>query len=248
MRKLTAIICCVFGLCACDKHDPILPGVRTAIFDTASIKVENKTITDLPDAAVAFDNSACIYTQDSANVVWDGSRRIFTGFPTSNTVSAQTRPVCDGKYVYAGLTTGELVKLNPKTRQIIWIADIYRASNLTGGASMVDIIAPIVPHKNFVYAGGLGDAFCKLNATSGDKKWCLDISVGVPFIIAGNYAFVVATDDNLYAIDTTDGAVFWRSSVDNQVVPEYQNGHIRVGDTVYNVADGKKIDKKYWTN
>ena len=30
-------------LIACDKHDPILPGVRTAIFDTSNIDVKNKT-------------------------------------------------------------------------------------------------------------------------------------------------------------------------------------------------------------
>ena len=247
MQKLIAVICCAFMLCACDKHDPILPGTRTAIFEGTQIQVADKTITDIPETAFTYDNSACTYTQDSANVVWDGSRRVFSGFPTNNTVSAKTRPVCDGKYLYAGLTTGELVKLNPKTRQIIWIADIYRASNLTGGASVVDIVVPIVPNGKYVYAGGLGDAFCKLASATGDKQWCLDIGVSVPFIIAGDYAFVVATDDNLYAIRTTDGTVFWRVAVTGQVAPEYKSSQIRVGNIVYNVADGKIIDKKYWT-
>ena len=248
MQKLIAFICCAVVLCACDKHDPVLPGVRTAIFDGAQIKIADKTITDIPESAFVFDNSACTYTQDSSNVVWDGTRRVFSGFLTSNTVAAKVRPVCDGKYLYAGLTTGELVKLNPKNRQIVWIADIYRASNLTGGASVVDIIAPIVPNGKFVYVGGLGDAFCKLSSATGDKQWCLDIGVAVPFVIAGNYAFVVATDDNLYAVHTTDGTVFWRVSVSEQVAPEYKKDQIRVGDMVYNVADGKIIDKKYWTN
>ena len=46
----------------------------------------------------------------------------------------------------------------------MWIADVYSASNMTGGASIVDIVAPIVPYNRAVYAGGLGDAFCKINA------------------------------------------------------------------------------------
>ena len=241
MRLISFLLCCLFVLCSCDKHDPILPGVRTPIFDTDSIIIHNRTIEKTPESVHVHDNSDCSYTQDKNNVIWDGERKIFSGFPTNNTVSATVRPVCAGKYVYAGLSTGELVKINPKTRQIIWIADIYRPSNMTGGASMVDIIAPIIPYGNAVYAGGLGDAFCRINATSGAKKWCVNIGVSVPFIIADNFAFVVATDNNLYAISLVDGVAYWRTPVREQLAPTYAMGRVHVGAEVFDVSDGKKI-------
>lgn len=241
MRWILAIFMCVFALGGCDKHDPILPGARTPIFDTDTVRVQNKAIENIPESAHIVDNSDCPYTRDSNNVIWDGPRKVFSGFPTSNTVSATVQPVCGGKYVYAGLTTGELVKVNPKNRQIMWIADIYRASNMTGGASMVDIIAPVVLYGDSVYAGGLGDAFCRINATSGDKRWCLNIGVAHPFVIAGDYAFVVGTDNNLYAVSLSDGAVFWRASVTRPVAPAYTSGRITVGREAFAVADGKKI-------
>lgn len=239
MRKAFAILCCLVGLVACDKHDPILPGVRTAIFDSPRLDVQNQNITDIPTQAVVVDNSLCPYTQDSSNVIWDGERKIFSGFPTNNTVKNDMRPVCFGKYLYAGLTTGEVIKINPKNRQIIWIADIYRASNLTGGASMVDIVVPPFPHGDSVYAGGLGDAFCRLNANSGAKVWCLALSVSTPFIIAGNYAFVIADDDNLYAIRLSDGVVYWRASISKRVAPTYKDGVITVGRDRVDVSTGK---------
>lgn len=241
MRNAIAFLCCLIVLAACDKHDPILSGHRIAIFDGANITVANKTITDIPTESVVINNSACPYSQDSSNVIWDGDRRVFSGFSTNNTVAANRRPICSGKYIYAGLTTGEVVKLNPTTRQISWIADVYRTSNLTGGASMVDIIAPIVPDGKFVYAGGLGDAFCKLSAATGVKSWCLDIGVAEPFVIAGNYAFVVATDNNLYAISTSDGTIYWRSSVDVSAAPTYSDGTISVSDQKFSVSDGTEI-------
>lgn len=241
MRRIFVIFCCVTVLSACDKHDPILPGVRTPVFDTDEISVQNKTITDIPETAYVVDNSDCSYTQDSNNVVWDGARKIFSGFPTNNTVSATPRPVCSGKYIYAGLTTGELVKLNPKNREIIWIADIYRTSNMTGGASVVDIVAPIVPYGDSVYAGGLGDAFCRVNATSGDKKWCVNIATANPFVIAGNYAFVVSTDNNLYSILLSDGSIFWRAPLEHAGTPEYTTGRVTIGQETFNVESGKKI-------
>lgn len=241
MRKIFTLVFIMFAMVACDKRDPILPGTRTAIFSASNLEIKNGTITDVPVSAVVLDNSACKYTQDSSNTVWDGARKIFSGFPTNNSVAGRARPVCSGKYVYAGLTTGEVVKINPSNRQIVWIADVYRASNLTGGASMVDIVVPILPVGNAVFAGGMGDAFCKINATSGAKQWCVDIGVGVPFVVAGDYAFVVSTDNYLYAISTSDGSIVWRTSVKKQAAPTYDSGVVSVGRQSINVADGKII-------
>lgn len=242
MRNFVIAAICALILAACDKHDPILPGVRTPIFGGASVEVQNRVITDVPETVVVTDNVDCKYTQDSENIIWDGSRKIFSGFATPNSVSCNQQPVCSGSYLYAGLTTGELIKIKPSNRQIVWIADIYRASNLTGGASMVDIVAPIVPYGKYVYAGGLGDAFCKVSASTGIKSWCLDISVAVPFIIAGNYAFVVSADNNLYAVSIVSGSIFWRASVDKQVAPDYADGIVVVGKQRFDVRDGSLLD------
>ena len=242
MHKILMIVCGLLILSGCDRHDPILPGTRTPIFETGTVSVLNKTITDVPSQPVVINNSECRYTQDASNVIWDGDRRIFSGFPTKNTVSNTPRPICSGKYIYAGLTTGEVIKLNPTTRQLVWIADIYRPSAMTGGSTMVDIVAPIVPHGKYVYAGGLGDAFCRVSAATGAKTWCLDIGVGVPFVIAGNYAFVVSVDQNLYAVELSTGTVYWRASVEKPVAPTYESGIISVGYEQFSVSTGLKIE------
>ncbi len=242
MRKIIAGLILCGMLCACETHDPILPGVRTAIFNTNKINVLGKTIDDLPMDARVVDNAACKYSQDSSNTVWDGDRKIFSGFPTSNSVKSNQRPVCSGKYVYAGLTTGEVIKINPGNRKIVWIADVFRASNMTGGAPMVDIVAPIVPIDNYIYVVGLGDAFCKLSASTGDKKWCLEIGSALPFVTAGNYAFVVSTNNALYAINLGNGDVMWECKDIEQHAPEYKNKTIIVGDQIIDAQSGKIIE------
>lgn len=242
MRKFAVLLGLLTFLGACSKHDPILPGTRTAIFDSEQISILNTEIANLPENLDAVAAAPCPYTQDSSNVIWDGDRKIFSGFPTSNSVKSNQSPVCSGGYVYAGLTTGELVKVNPKTRKISWIADIYRGSNMTGGASVLDIIAPIEIRGNAVYAGGLGDAFCRLNAASGAKKWCVPIGVATPFILTDTAAFVAATDGYLYAIRTGDGAVYWRTAVKSKSAPKYENKTITVGKQKINAANGKIIE------
>ncbi len=229
-------------LAACDKHDPILAGTRTAIFDTAQTKVLGENVPDLPQKIVKPDVADCPYTQDKSNTIWDGDKKIFSGFATNNSVSGTQTPVCSGGAVYAGLTTGEVVKLNPRTRKILWIADVYRATNMTGGASVVDIVAPIEIRGASVYAGGLGDAFCRINATSGVARWCADIGTAHPFILTDVAAFVVATDNNLYAIRLSDGVAYWRTELDKQDTPTYNNKIITVGHEKFNAENGEKIE------
>lgn len=231
MRKnaIISVLICLAALSACSKHDPILPGVRKSIFETASVKTTDAKIASLPDGAFEMTETECPYRQDSSNVIWDGERKIFSGFPTSNSVKNDAKPVCNGNYLYAGLTTGELIKINPTTRKIIWIADIYKASNMTGGASVVDIVSPIQIRGANIYAGGLGDAFCKINATTGTKKWCVELGTAEPFILAGDVIFVVGTDNNLYALRDNDGAAYWITEISKQTAPKYGNGIITVG-------------------
>ena len=241
MRKFVAITTCLFLLGACSEHDPILPGVRTPVFDVPDVTVMNTEIDNLPDT---LDMTAddCPYTRDKNNVIWDGDRKVFSGFPTNNSVASDAAPVCAGGYVYAGLTTGEVVKVAPKSRKIMWIADVFRRSNMTGGAAIVDIVAPLVMHDGALYVGGLGDAFCRINPISGDKKWCVNIGVAVPFIVMDDVAFVVATDNNLYAVRTSDGGVYWRTAVDAQVAPAYDNKIITVGKQQISAENGQIIN------
>ena len=196
------MLCCLMFMCGCAEHDPILPGERTPIFNSSNIKILNTNVKNLPETVTELSIENCPYTQDSSNVIRNGDRKIFSGFPTNNAVASKQTPVCKDGYVYAGLTTGEVVKIAPKSRKIMWIVDVFRASNMTGGASIVDIVAPLIIKDGAVFAGGLGDAFCRINSTSGEKKWCIEIGTAVPFIIIDQTAFVVGTDNYLYPVRT----------------------------------------------
>ena len=239
MKKTLAFFVVVLTLCACSKHDPILPGVRHDIFDSTETKVENKDVPDLSENAKdIYGDSNCDYSQDSLNNIWDGDKKIFTGFAMASVVKSNQSPICVGQFIYAGLSTGNVVKINTKTKKLVWMADVYRENNLTGGADVIDIIAHVGVDKNYVFAGGLGDAFCKLNANNGNRIWCVNISVPVDFIIVDNFAFVVGTDNNLYAVNTDNGAVYWKSQIKKQSTPKYDGKNITVGKERFDYKNG----------
>ena len=239
MKKLFAVLLCVFAVSSCSEHDPILPGVRTDIFDNNDVDVLNMEIPVLSDGQKnIYGDNVCDYRQDENNTIWYGDKKIYTGFPMDAFVRGNQSPICVGQYIYAGLSTGEVVKINPKTKRVIWTADVYRGNNLTGGASVVDIVARIGVDGNYVYAGGLGDAFCKLNANNGNRVWCLNISVPVDFIMVDNFAFVVGNENKLYAINTDNGKVYWTTDIKKQVTPKYDGKNIIVGKQKIDYKNG----------
>lgn len=239
MRRLAAASLILLTIGACTKHDPILPGLRTSIFDENQFLRAGVDVPALPQAAVTAENTDCPYRQDSSNIIWDGDKKIFSGFPTSNSVKSAQQPVCAGNYVIAGLTTGEVVKVNPRNRQIAWIADVFRPSNMTGGASVLDIVAPVIVNGDAVYAGGMGDAFCRINLSNGNKKWCAPISVSAPFIIAPPAAFVMGTNGTLYAVRLSDGAVHWQRDIGKCDRIEYRDSIVTACRKKINAATGE---------
>ena len=241
MRKTVIFIIGALALVACDKHDPILPGERSDIFGTTKLKVLNEPVPNVADNVATYEPADCPYTQKNDNTVWDGERKIFSGFATGNSVAGTRHPVCSGKYVYAGLSTGELVKINPRNREIVWIADVYRQSNMTGGASVLDIVAPIQIHGKYIYVGGLGDAFCKISDSTGNAAWCINIGVEKSFIITDTVAYVVDTEQNLNAVRLQDGAIYWRKPVKKSRTPKYENKTIIVGAEKFDAKDGSSL-------
>ncbi|MBQ7409473.1 MAG: PQQ-binding-like beta-propeller repeat protein [Alphaproteobacteria bacterium] len=237
MKKISLFLLCALAIFGCSKKDPILPGTRYDIFDNDEIKVSGKDVPDLSEKITNISGDEnCDYRQDSNNTIWFGNRRVYSGFSGNGYVASFQSPICVGGYAYTGLSTGEIIKLNKN--KLIWKTDVYKENSLTGGTPVVDIVAHVGVDKNYVYAGSLGDAFCKLNANTGNKIWCLDISVGVDFIMVDDFIFVVGTDNNLYSINKNNGEVYWKTEIKKQVKPNYDGKFITVGKYRINYKNG----------
>ena len=239
LKKISLFLLCAVVFAGCSKKDPILPGTRYDIFDDGEIKIENKDIPELSqNIKNIYGDEDCDYTQDSNNNIFKNDRKIFSGFSGNNYVKSNQSPICVGNYIYTGFSSGEVVKINKQTNKLIWSTDVFKGTNLTGGNPVVDIIAHVGVDKNFVYAGGLGDAFCKINSGNGNKVWCLDIPVATDFIMVDDFIFVVGADNYLYAINSKEGNVYWKTAIKKQVKPNYDGNFITVGKYKINYKNG----------
>ena len=193
-------------LFSCSKNDPILEGHRVPIFQVAEVETVGIRERDLGDPIIPQDCSQ--YRIDSNNQVWRGETRIFAGLPTESEIQVDKQVACRGDYIYAGLSTGELVKVNRRTRDLAWIADIFQANHPTTNILFVDIVATPVVHGGYVYAGGLGNAFCKIRDRDGRIMWCRPISVRDILKSTRNYNVVLADDGTKYIVANSDGRIY----------------------------------------
>ena len=203
-QLITCATLCI--LIACSKTDPTLPGDRIPVFDTGAPTVLDR---EPDDWGRDIEPQKCDFTIDGGNRIWKGRARIFAGLPTESEINAPKRVACNGKFVYAGLSTGELVKVDSATRNLEWTADIFAAHAPTGGSHFLDIIAAPVLNGGFAYAGGLGGAFCKIRDSDGAKIWCLPIGVVEITRSTTKFNVLISTENELIAV-STDGKVYWK--------------------------------------
>lgn len=212
---LLLVSCFIF---ACAKNDPILPGERTAIFPVVAPVVKQEEVpadhlTEMYESLKNADTVSEQYMQDKDNVIWqivDGgdNRRIFSGIPTMSKINIKRTPVYSKDHVFAGLSTGEVVKINPKNRDIKWIADVYLEHSVTGGNPVLDITSLSVVDGG-VFAGGLGGKFCKLSEKDGRQIWCEKISPAGQALVSKNLIFVVGSNHEVYAVNASTGGIYW---------------------------------------
>ena len=189
---------------ACSTPDPILEGDRSPIFKQDALVVLDEKVLDLGNVLTPTN---CEYAVDANNRIWHGNVRIFSGLPTEAKIKVDKKTACNGKNVYAGLSTGELVKVNATSREMAWAVDIFQPFSPTKNAMFLDIIATPVYHAGFVYAGGLGNQFCKVRDSDGKKIWCLPVAVVAIVKSTDKFHVIKSADGAMYAV-STDGRVY----------------------------------------
>ncbi|MCL2369551.1 MAG: PQQ-like beta-propeller repeat protein [Alphaproteobacteria bacterium] len=245
MKKTSLLfaLCSLLFISACGRNDPILPGERHAIFAGGQTILNTSAPVGELNWAPVY-NATREFIQDENNIVWemrgDANVRIFSGLPTATRVAGTRKVIQDQHNIYAGLSTGEVVAVNKNTREIVWVRDVFRARAVTGGAPILDIIAPMQLGGECLYVGGIGNAFCRIRRNDGHVFFCVYIGVALPFIITSTTAYVVATDGYLYAINKLNGDIFWRTAVRRQEAPELRGNTIHVGRERFNAITGDR--------
>lgn len=147
--------------------------------------------------------------------------------PSDATVLGLPAPAFVDGIVVAGFSSGELTALRSNAGAVAWGDSI---ASPRGRNSLSDLSAvrgrPMIKDGQ-VYAVGLGGLMVALDLRSGRRLWEREIaSLESPWI-AGDWIFVLTTDDQLVALARADAAVAWITQLDGFANMEKRRDPIR---------------------
>ena len=141
--------------------------------------------------------------------------------------------------VIAGFSSGELNAYRYENGRQVWQDQLQRTSISTSVSSLTDIDADPVIDSGQVFAIGAGGRMVGLDITSGQRLWELTIAgISTPWV-AGDWVFVVTSDDKLLCIYRQNGHIRWINQL-----PQYEKPKAKKGDIEYSgpvLAGGRLI-------
>ncbi|HEY7005533.1 MAG TPA: PQQ-binding-like beta-propeller repeat protein [Sphingomicrobium sp.] len=141
--------------------------------------------------------------------------------------------------VVAGFSSGELNAYRYENGRQVWQDQLQRTSIRTSVSSLTDIDADPVIDSGQVFAIGAGGRMVGLDINSGQRLWELNIAgISTPWV-AGDWVFVVTSDEKLLCIYRQNGHIRWINQL-----PQYEHPKSKKGDIEYSgpiLAGGRLI-------
>jgi outer membrane protein assembly factor BamB len=128
--------------------------------------------------------------------------------------------------VVAGFSSGELNAYRYENGRQVWGDQLQRTSISTSVSSLTDIDADPVIDNGQVFAIGAGGRMVALDILSGQRMWELNVSgISTPWV-AGDWVFVVTSEDKLLCIYRQNGHIRWINQLPQFLKPKSKKGDV----------------------
>lgn len=181
--------------------------------------------------AISIDNQTVALSLDDGREVWRHA-----GFVEIAGLVGAASPAISANIVVAPYSSGEIFALRLSNGQPIWsdsLVALRRASTLS---AIADIRARPVIDKGLVYALGHAGRMMALDLNGGGRAWDRRIGgVESPWI-AGDFLFLLTTDQQILCVSRLDGRVRWATHLpafqdaEELTDPIFWTGPVLAGD------------------
>lgn len=171
--------------------------------------------------AITSDNQLLCLSQDKGDIVW--RHRAIT---EAAGILAATSPAVAGSIVIAPFSSGELFALRAENGTVLWSDSLTRTGNMTSLSELNDIAGRPVIDGDRVFAISHSGRFVSIDLRTGERVWTRDVPGVQTPVLAGEYIFVVTTDQEVVAMSRRDGRIHWLSKLERWEDPEDREGPI----------------------
>ena len=174
------------------KHDIGVPVVNAPVANGGRVFVSS------------VDNHFYALAESDGRQLWDQQ-----GISESASILESTSTAVAGEYVIVPYTSGELFAIRVTNGRVAWSDTLTRSRTVTALSELDDIAGRPVIDRGMVYAISHSGVMAAININTGDRVWTRDIGgIETPWA-AGDFVYVLTTDERLLCLQRKDGRVKW---------------------------------------
>ncbi len=167
------------------------------------------------------DNHFYALAQNDGRQLWDHQ-----GIAESASILESTSAAVAGEYVIVPYSSGELYAIRVTNGRVAWSDTLTRSGGVTALSELDDIAGRPVIDRDMVFAISHSGVMAAINLNTGDRAWSRDIGgIQTPWV-AGDFVYVLTSDEKLLCLQRKDGRVKWIHQLPQWEDPEDREGTI----------------------
>ncbi len=177
------------------------------------------------------DNHFEALAESDGHMLWDHQ-----GISESAGILTSTSAAVAGDFVIVPYTSGELYAIRVDNGRPAWNDMLTRSGNVTALSELDDIAGRPVIDRDMVFAISHSGVMAAINLNTGDRVWTRDVGgIQTPWA-AGDYIYVLTTDQQVLCLARKDGRVRWTHQLprwedeENKDDPIVWSGPVLVSD------------------
>jgi len=175
------------------------------------------TVADGRIFVVTVENELVVLATDDGRRLWSHD-----GIPETAGLVGSSSPAVEGEVVVVGYSSGELFALTVENGRVLWSDNLAGASSADAVSALADIRGRPVIDRGRVFAASHSGRMVSINLRTGERNWEQDIGSSHGPWVAGDYVYVLSTENELVCLTRNDGKVRWV-----QRLPSYQDEKAR---------------------
>ncbi len=201
------------------------------------------TVADGRLFVVTIDNKLLALDTKDGHQLWSYA----ASAPTATVVLGAPAPAVANGIVVAGFASGDLAALRVESGALAWSDNLGATGGRNSLTDLSSVHANPVIDGGTVYAIGLGGLMVAIDLRSGRRVWERDVGGAQTPWVAGDWIFVLTSDQQLLAIDRAQGRARWLTDLphyDNEVKhtgPIFWSGPLLAGGRLILSGDSERL-------
>jgi len=165
---------------------------------------------------ITTDNRLYAINTKTGDTIWTHA-----GIKETTSLFGSPSPVAEDGIVIVPYSSGEIYALNVETGTRLWSDMLISGTSRTSSSVVLNDInaTPVISNKR-VYAVSNEGVFIASDLVDGTKLWSINISaLNTPWV-AGNFVYLLTTNNELVCIYAPDGKVKWVSQLESRAAPK----------------------------